>query len=226
MRKLIIFIFFIPVFLACKHQKPENMDEGIISYKIDYPETIKKKGFASFLPTKMVGVFKKENYKLSIKGELSLYQLDYISRLSGDSAATLFRIFDKRMFHKHENNEHLFLFRKYEETKVEYVKNETKEIAGYLCKKAMISYSNPELKPSTVFYCEEINFNRPKENSPFDEIPGALMEFQVHFKGLQLNFVAHDVDIKEINEKDFKIPDNYSPTEEGEIDELVSTLIQ
>ncbi len=202
------------------------MDAGVITYKIVYPEEVQNKGFAAFLPTKMISTFKDKDYKVSIKGELSLYQLDYISRNYGDSTVTLFRIFDKRLFHEHDEGEFLFLFETVEESSLEFIDEQTKEIAGINCKKAIVNFNNPDLQSITVYYTEEISFNRPKENSPFDDIPGALMEFQLNFKGLELSFIAEEIDIKNIKTEAFMVPDNYVESDHGEIDELVSSLIQ
>jgi len=226
MQKILLILIALLVLGACKFNRPTEMDEGVIHYKIEYPQEVQEKGFADFLPSKMITTFKDKNYKVTIKGDLSLYNLEYISKANGDSATTLFRIFDKRMFHPHDKGEHLFLFQKVDETKVEYITEEIRDIAGFQCKKAIVHFQDSDLPSITVFYTEEIKFNRPKENSPFDDIPGALMEFQIIFKDLTLKCTAHKVDIKHVNDKAFDIPNNYTQTERGEIDELVATLIQ
>ncbi|TRX71307.1 hypothetical protein [Carboxylicivirga sp. M1479] len=226
MRRLLFVFFSFLVLTSCVNIQPTEMDEGVITYKIIYPNELEDKSYSSLLPSKMVSTFKGKNYKLSIKGELSLYNLEYISKADGDSSATLFRIFDQRLFHKHEQDEHLFLFERLEKTNVDFISNETKEIAGILCNKAIVHFTNSELKNITVYYTEEIKINRPKENSPFDDIPGALMEFQVSFQDLELQFSAQDVDIKKVKNSSFDIPKNYKHSERGEIDEIVASLIQ
>ena len=226
MRYLIFSLLFISVMSACRFGQSSNKDEGVISYKIVYPEEVRERGFAAFLPTKMISTFKGRNYKISIKGDLSLYQLDYISKSNGDSTTTLFRIFDKRMYHQHGKDEYLFLFERVDETRLEFIEGETKVIAGIECKKAIVHFSNPDLRNITVYYTEDIKIIRPKENSPFDNIPGALMEFDINFKGLELKCVAEEVKIKKVNPKSFIVPENYTPSEQGEIDELVTSLIQ
>ncbi|WP_430817164.1 hypothetical protein [Carboxylicivirga sp. RSCT41] len=226
MRYLIFSLLFVSVMSACRLEDSSKNDEGVITYKIVYPEEVTQRGFAAFLPTKMISTFKGKDYKISIKGDLSLYQLDYISRSNGDSTSTLFRIFDKRMYHQHEEDEYLFLFERVDETRLEFIEDQTKVIAGIECKKAIVHFSNPDLRNITVYYTEEIAIVRPKENSPFDNIPGALMEFDLNFKGLELKCIAEEVDMKKINSKSFIIPENYTPSEQGEIDELVTSLLQ
>jgi GLPGLI family protein len=226
MRYLIVGLLLILVMNACRFGESSRKDEGVITYKIVYPEEVQKRGFAAFLPTKMISTFKGKDYKVSIKGDLSLYQLDYISKANGDSTTTLFRIFDKRMYHEHGEDENLFLFERVDETRLEFIKNETKTIAGVECQKAIVHFSNPDLQNITVYYTSEIRTNRPKENSPFDDIPGALMEFKLNFKGLELKCVAVDVDMKKVNTKSFLVPKNYTSSKQGEIDELVSSLLQ
>ncbi len=226
MRQYIAIILLGLIFSACLQQQPATKNQGTISYAIAYPEDVQNKGYASFLPNKMVTTFKNNNYKVSIKGELSLYSLDYISRADGDSTTTLFRVFDKRMFHHHEIGEHLFLFEKHGDTTVEFIKSQSKEIAGIQCQKAVVHFKDSDIPHITVYYSEDIKFNRPKENSPFDDIPGALLEFRLPYKGLDLTFTAKKVELKKINDKAFMTPENYTPSDRGEIAELVSALIQ
>ncbi len=226
MHKLIVLACLMFFITACFQNKPANKNEGIITYKIDYPEEILAKGYASFLPSKMITTFKDKKYKVTIKGDLSLYELEYISVANGDTASTLFRVFDKRMFHKHEKNEHLFLFEKSCDTKVEFVPTESKEIAGFVCKKAIVHFADKDLPSIDVYYNEDIAFNRPKENSPFDDIPGALLQFRLPFKDINFTFTAENVELRKINDKSFSVPNNYIQSERGEIDELVGSLIQ
>jgi len=225
MHRLVLLVL-IPLLFSCRSNQSTDTNQGIITYKIGYSEKIKSKTFGAFLPTTMVTTYKKGDYKLDIKGELSLYSLEYISHLNGDSSATLFRIFDKRMFHKHGKGEFLFLFQEHQESSLEFLDDEIKTIAGIDCKKVMVHFSNPDIESISVYYTEEIDFKRPKENSPFDDIPGMLMAFGLNFKGLRLNFEAQTVDYKKVDDKTFAIPEEYSPSDHGEISDLVSTLIQ
>jgi len=226
MRKLLLILVLIPLLISCCKNKANLSNEGIITYKIRYSDEVLSKSFASFLPTQMISTFKENDYKLTIKGNISLYKLEYISRAQGDSSSTLFRIFDKRMFYNHKKGEHLFLFENFEKTKLEYFDSEIKTIAGRPCKKVVVHFNNPELKSITVYYTEDLRFKRPKENSPFDKIPGTLMEFSLEYKGLNLTFEAERIDLKKINRKVFLIPENYALSEHGEIGEIVGALIQ
>ncbi len=225
MHKLVL-LGLIPLLFACRNANTTDTSQGIITYKLDYSEEVQAKSFASFLPTTMITTYKKGDYKLSIQGNLSLYNLEYISCADGDSTATLFRIFDKHMFHKHGKEEFLFLFQNTEDSKLEFRNKESKVIAGLECKKAIVHFNNPDLEDITVYYSTDIDFKRPEENSPFDDIPGMLMAFSLSFKGLTINFEAQKIEYKKINDKVFLIPDKYSPSAHDEISELVSALIK
>ncbi|WP_430812700.1 MULTISPECIES: hypothetical protein [unclassified Carboxylicivirga] len=226
MHKTIILCTLLCLLAACKVKETTGNNEGTITYKIIYPEIVKGKAYASFLPTKMISAFKNHNYKVTIKGDLSLYDLEYICKANGDSSATLFRVFDKRLFRLHKADEPLFLFGKLDETDVEFTDSEPKVISGYMCKKAIIHLASPETTKLTVYYTEDIDFHRPPENTPFDKIPGAMLEFQVPFKGWNLTFSAQNVEHQRLEKKIFDVPDNYKASEKGEIAELVSALIQ
>ncbi|MBR8535199.1 hypothetical protein KDU71_06485 [Carboxylicivirga sediminis] len=226
MQKLFVLILLTAFVTACNINQQAPKNQGVINYKIAYPDEIQKKGYASFLPTKMETTFKNKNYKVSIKGELSLYSLEYISRANGDSATTLFRVFDKRMFHNHKTGEHLFLFEKHGESRVEFINDTHKQIAGLIANKALVYLNGSNTPNIEVYYSEEVKFNRPKENSPFDDIPGVLLEFSLPYKDLNLTFTAQNIELKKINDKEFATPNNYTQSDSGEIAELVSSLIQ
>lgn len=225
MQKIILLIFIFSIVYSCKQPKPADMNQGVITYSVSYPKNIKSQKFAEFLPNKMTTTFKGEKYKHTIKGDLSLYKLEFISNSKKDSSSTLFRIFDKRMFYNHSNTNHLF-FNKAENTKIEYFNSETKIIAGATCYKAIVHFNNPEAKSITVYYTEEINSSMPNKNTPFADIPGTLMEFSMLFQGMELSLVAQKIDIKKIDNKAFEIPNNYSHSKPCEIDELISTLLE
>ncbi len=225
MHKYGTIVLLLTLLVSC-NPKPTDSKQGVITYNIIYPEDIQSKSYATFLPSKMIAKFKGDAYKLTIKADLSLYKLEYISMANCDSAATLLKIFDKCLFENHQKGDRVLLFEQLSEAKVKLNKTETKEVAGYQCKKATIDFFDPDLEDLSAYYTTDIQLKKNKSNGPFDQIPGVLLAFEVPFKGLKLSFEAQEIDIKALNDKDFVIPKNYEQSNSGEIDELISALIQ
>lgn len=75
--------------------------------------------------------------------------------------------------------------------KVELI-NETKEIAGIVCKKAIIYKANE--KQITHWYTEELNVNISENNYQNESVPGFSLEIESTYNGLHSKMTALKVD--------------------------------
>ncbi|MGY6561551.1 MAG: DUF4412 domain-containing protein, partial [Luteibaculaceae bacterium] len=89
--------------------------------------------------------------------------------------------------------------------KITYL-DETKTIAGYLCKKAIIEDPEGEGKME-VFYTEKIqNF----QSDQFQGIKGMPLEYEVEAMGFKMKFSAQKVEAKKLEASLFEIPEGYT----------------
>ncbi len=95
------------------------------------------------------------------------------------------------------------------------ITKETKEIAGYQCKKIIIKHKNAEGKITSedfAWYTEELEVN-PEINfdtKHFQDVKGVLMEYQMDTNNdTMMKFSASEVEKKKVSSKDFEIPENY-----------------
>ena len=106
------------------------------------------------------------------------------------------------------------------ELKVDYL-DETKEIAGYVCKKVVVSElkENGEKGPQhEVYYTEELGNGMLNAINPmFKDIDGVLMQYSSSENGMDMNFTAISVDKKRISDKAFEIPEGYKEVTEDEL---------
>jgi len=94
------------------------------------------------------------------------------------------------------------------EAKVE-VTSETKEIAGYTCKKAVVTIPEEEME-IIVYYTEELgtsalNFDNPQ----FKDINGVMLEFEMPNESFSMHFTAISVEKKNVDDSEFTIPEGY-----------------
>lgn len=98
--------------------------------------------------------------------------------------------------------------------------DETKEILGYSCKKAILE--DVDGNEMYFWYTEDIQFNKEGNQYMRKEVPGQPLEFEINADGLTINFEATSVET-EISKKDAKtifsmdIPEGY---EEKSMEEL------
>jgi hypothetical protein len=101
--------------------------------------------------------------------------------------------------------------------------DETKEIAGYQCKKLIVRFKNDEGKTTSeniAWFTEELlvgpdlNFDQKF----FQDIEGVLMEFELDMEqGMKMKFMATEVEKKKVPAKDFEIPASYKKVTREEL---------
>lgn len=94
------------------------------------------------------------------------------------------------------------------EVKVD-VTGETKEILGYVCKKAIITVPEEDIEFFVYFTEElgskELNFDNPQ----FKDINGVMLEFEMPNEQFSMKFVATAVEKKNVDDSQFVIPEGY-----------------
>jgi len=97
---------------------------------------------------------------------------------------------------------------------------ETKKIAGYLCKKAQIIYidtaTGEEMNADAWFTDEIITNSRLLEQS-FAQLNGTLMEFLISQEGLTMKLTAKEVTSQAVDDKLFSLPSDYHRTTREEL---------
>jgi len=98
--------------------------------------------------------------------------------------------------------------------------NETKEILGYTCKKAIITSIDDSTELTAYFTDElatrDINF----DNRLFRNINGVMLEYEIPNQMFTMHFEAVSVEKKNVDESEFTIPDGYQIKTKEEINQL------
>ncbi len=97
---------------------------------------------------------------------------------------------------------------------------ETKTIAGYICKKAQLTYIDTvtgEERNVDAWFTDEIITNTRLIEQSFDQLKGTLMEFSVTQEGLSMRLIAKEVIPQVVADKMFDIPTDYQPTTREEL---------
>lgn len=83
--------------------------------------------------------------------------------------------------------------------------NETKEIAGYKCKKAEIKYGEED--PMEVWYTEELESGG---KTMHHGLKGTLMQYTVSQKGMVMVMTVTNISKETVSEDKFVVPDGYT----------------
>lgn len=204
----------------------EDIMEGKVIYKITYPKEISSNTMSFLFPKEMNLFFKNDKQRASFKGNMSLYSLDFIHYNKSDSFFTLLQVLDKKMYVPYSKSGDIFLFQNYSNEKVIFSQGETRKIAGFNCEKAQIKPKNEESPDITIWYTKEIGVKNPNRNTPFEKIPGVMLEFEVDYQNIVFHFKAEKVIPASIPEETFTIPTDYTISSTSDIESLINEVLK
>ena len=95
--------------------------------------------------------------------------------------------------------------------------DETREIAGYKCKKATVVFKDPEKSgPIELWYTDQLEASNSAKYQ-WKGIDGYMLEFSVDQKGMGMKFTCIEVKKQEVNDDMFKVPEGYTVVTQDEM---------
>ena len=107
---------------------------------------------------------------------------------------------------------------------IEYVNGETKTIAGYTAKKAVIHVfdEDGEDHPMVIWYCDEMG---PDVNLLFNGVKGVALEYVIDLgDGQQLTLSAKEIKKGKVKEVDMLLPSGYEKLSEEQLNALFQEI--
>ena len=92
---------------------------------------------------------------------------------------------------------------------------ETKQIAGYNCKKAEVT--DKEGNVSVVYFTEDIDYPNSNRNNEFSEIKGVMLEYTTKQGEITIKFTAKEVIKEKIKDASFEVPADYKVLTKEEV---------
>lgn len=176
---------------------------------------------ASLAPTKMTVKFK-DNLYASEMSTMGVFTTVFIANPVKKTLTLLVKMFDVKQACiddekaiQAENDQYKLNL---EETK------ETKEIAGYKCKKVIATMADDPTVKFDVYYTDELNVSSPNFSNPYGQIKGMLMEFRMKKFGLEMAFTARGVTKEEVPNETFELPAYYKVISKAEMDEFFKSI--
>lgn len=210
---IFLLIALASVLAACDSFKSGSgkISEGKISYKIDLSQTemgmLQKQLFE--MASLTIG-FKDAFVKTEF--DMGMVATSVIADGNTKTGLMLFSMMGNKTAAKMSAED----FSKKEKTKGKYTveySDETKEIAGYKCKKANVKLENGA--SLTMFYTEDIQPAKINTDFTYEGIKGFPLEMQIDMNGMKINMVASAVDGNPLPADYFNmtIPEGYTETD-------------
>lgn len=225
--KLLISIVLISFFLySCNNTFTEKkIDEGKIIFDIEYLDDEEDNYLIALLPSTMTLKFKDNNTISKIEGFFGAFRLVYISNLKEGKNYSLLRVMDQKYMYKADTVEQPFGYNQMLDISFKYL-DDTTSIAGYFCNIAEAYCPAISDKPLMLYYTHDIDIASPNTNTPFKEIQGVLLGFQVRLSGINMKFIANEVVPEEIADEEFLIPDGYKIVSKKELEKVINSFNQ
>ncbi|MCX6282860.1 MAG: hypothetical protein NTW31_01275, partial [Bacteroidetes bacterium] len=190
--------------------------EGVISYSISFPN--------STLPADQLAMFPKESI-VSVKGNNSrnestsaMGNMIEITNYDKKFTVTLLDMMGKKLAIKKTLEEITNDLGKQPKPSIQ-VTSETRDIAGYKCKKAIITLEKDGKKSSfDVWYTSELGGKESNFGNPlYQDIDGMLMEFSFQERTLTMKYSVAKVEKKALSDSIFEIPADFKLTTQEEL---------
>jgi len=190
--------------------------EGVITYKITYPDNKSSESQMAMFPKVLTVYIKgsKARTELQISGINTVEITDYETK----SKVALLNLMGQKYAIK-QSSADIEKELSGEGTPTVEISGETKVIAGYTCKKAVVTMNDDGIKTTyEVYYSNELGSKLANFDNPvYKDIDGALLEFVLKNRGLNMKFTATSVEKKNLSAKDFEIPSDYVLTTQEEL---------
>ncbi len=216
----------LPVLLLinCSREKKPALTEGRIEFQITY-EQEKVGGYsAHLLPAKMTMEFRDNLVKNTIQGGMGFFNLVNLSDLNNYQFITYLKFIDKRYIFKGDKNEPPCCFGLLDGMDIEFTR-QTKDIIGFECRKAIASFPEGHIESFDIWYTEDLQLDKPNGNTPFQKIPGVLLEFNTIMGNANMHMVARNCDVTRIPARIFELPKNYKRVSKAEIETILNALL-
>lgn len=183
---------------------------GTIVYNITYPDSKMDAQTLAMMP---------KTLKIKIKGNMSRTEMNMgmgttvvIFNSETKAGVTLMDFMGQKFAMKMTPEELAKEMNETPETTV-VTTTETKEIAGYTCKKAIVKMkekgSDTEIE-MVVYYSEDLSTGKSNELNPiYKDIPGTMLEYSMNENGMNMFLTAISVEKEKIADSEFETPEGF-----------------
>jgi GLPGLI family protein len=218
---LILSVIFLQ---SCQIKKDDKaISQGTMKYSITYLEDEGSNPIISLMPSHLKMSFKNSSVLMEVEGWMGVFKTSFIKNGESNEAITLLKMLNKKYCYRSEGAEGYYGFSAYGNAEITF-DGEIKDILNYSCKHAKVSLPEKDLS-FDVFYTEEISIENPNEFTPYDKIPGVLMEFQIEINGISMCLNASEVLETEISDEVFQVPHDFEDVPREELEKIFSSLI-
>ena len=212
--KAIAGVFGVSVFIvlyACQGANElfkDTIDQGKVTYKVTYPEMEEDNMLASILPEEMKVTFKGNQYN----SEFSTYGGIFKNKITVDSDnrqySQMLKVFKKKLACEYDEVDIDELMQDFPPFVI--IQSDIQDtLAGIPCKRAHGVFYDLNAEDIDIYYSEYIGVKNPNWCSPFDEVNGFLLGYDIDMFDIHMRLMAEEVIQTEVDKQEFIIDEEY-----------------
>jgi len=197
-----------------------KVKEGIIEYDIEYLNSTEV-SVSNLLPKRMVIKFKNNNTINKIESFSGIVSFTHLSNYKKKKHVTLVKLLNKKFQYHEENTLSSLNFESLPGMKLIPTDEYTK-IAGYNCRKVRATFEDSTDASFDIYYTNEIKIANPNRNTPYKEIEGVLLQFDVKMYNFNVRFKANSIQKCKVSDSEFAVPVDYKMVNKDTMEEIIN----
>lgn len=207
-----------------KGSSNKHIHEGVITYEVTYDSTTLTRMDTRLLPSSLIVKFKDNSTLNTIEALSGGVSISIISNRASQQFATLVKVFNKKLYHNEPCGSHYPALYARIPVVATTSPHEPCDYLSYKCYRTTGHFADQPDSEFEIIYTKEININAPNANTPFEEIDGVLLAFNLRVNSLMMQLRAKSVKGSKIPDDTFAVPEEYVSVDIQTITELIYLL--
>lgn len=221
-KKIFLIFAFVSILVACSDGVSDK-SEGVIDFSVTYPKINKNIDGFSFYPTEMKMYFKQDKQMTSLAALGGVFKTNFVCKRQHEDFFHMVKLMSEKYVLELKGNEITLANQLLPKHHIEFV-DSTKEILGFMCKKAIVTIENETNDAFTVFYTDAIRIENPNWCNQFAPINGVMLEYQYEKYDICMRFKATKITFEKVNDIIFEIPVDYQHVSALEIEKKLNDI--
>lgn len=166
--------------------------EGIIKYKVSFPDVSDESITATLLPDQMTYAFTPSSFVSNFETAGGVFRNKIVANRDTRTVDHQLKVFRKKIQTKMQEIDVIKMLAAYPKAAIIRT-NQTDTIAGYHCKKALIVFEDVDIKEVEIYYTDQIEMDSPNWCTQYHEIDGVLMAYEIVEFGIRMRLEAEEV---------------------------------
>ena len=199
-------LLIVMVALNIIYVNAQKIDEGKVVFDISYPDADMPDEQMAMMPTESKMFFKDNQARIEMKMGMGMSQVMIFDNKNKIMTMLMDMMGNKIAVKMNEDD---IRKRKEKEGKQDYdikITDETKEVAGYKCKKAVVTGKDGSFD---LYYTDQIEYKNGDWISDFKGIDGFPLKYKITNNNLTMQMDAKSVTKEKVEDSMFKIPEDY-----------------